>query len=175
MSIDQSTSTNTGHEPSEGGPAPARPPAAPGVTPAATPAKAGTTFESLAVAGIVFGIFAMAIAIFAVGLAARAVSDASKGGGGSGGGSAPATLDITEADFSIKPKEAEISSNGSITIDNKGAVEHDLKIENKQTALIKPGAKGELKLDGLAPGTYEMYCTVPGHRAAGMQGTIVVK
>jgi uncharacterized cupredoxin-like copper-binding protein len=28
--------------------------------------------------------------------------------------------------------------------------------------------------DDLAPGTYTFYCTVPGHRAAGMEGTITI-
>jgi uncharacterized cupredoxin-like copper-binding protein len=27
----------------------------------------------------------------------------------------------------------------------------------------------------LAPGQYVFYCTVPGHRQAGMQGTLTVK
>jgi uncharacterized cupredoxin-like copper-binding protein len=27
----------------------------------------------------------------------------------------------------------------------------------------------------LKPGTYTFYCSVPGHRQAGMQGTLVVK
>jgi len=27
----------------------------------------------------------------------------------------------------------------------------------------------------LAPGKYVFYCTVPGHRQAGMQGTLTVK
>ena len=30
-------------------------------------------------------------------------------------------------------------------------------------------------LDGLSTGTYTFYCAVPGHRAAGMEGTLVVK
>jgi plastocyanin len=27
----------------------------------------------------------------------------------------------------------------------------------------------------LKPGTYKFYCTVPGHRAAGMEGTLTVQ
>lgn len=169
MSIDQDTTTTT----TDGSPTAPVPRALPAET---TPKTSSTTFESLAVAGLVFGIFAMAVAIFALGLAARAVSDASKGGGGGGGGgSAPSTLEIDMADFSLKPDKAEISSGGEISLVNKGAVEHDLVVEDKKSALIEAGGKGDLKLEDLAPGTYEMYCDIPGHREAGMNGTIVVK
>lgn len=173
MSIDQST-TET---PAATGPAAPSGGGQPQPNNQTRPSSA--TFESLAVAGLIFGIFAMAVAVFAIGLAARAASDASKavgnGGGGSGGGTAPATLEVDLADFSIKPKEAEISSGGDITIVNKGAVEHDLVVEDKKSALVEAGAKGDLKLEDLSPGTYEMYCDVPGHREAGMEGTLVVK
>ena len=141
------------------------------------PDKKGTTFESLAIAGFVFGIFAMVVAVFAVGLAARAVSDSSGGGGGAAtsGGSAPAALDVTLADFSLDPNVAEIAAGGKITLKNTGAVAHDLVVEGAKSAMVEPGADGELVVDGVAPGKYTMYCSVPGHREAGMEGTITVK
>lgn len=141
----------------------------------APPTKKGTTFESLAIAGFVFGIFAMVVAVFAVGLAARAVSESSGGGAASGGGSAPATLDLTLADFSLDPDAAEISAGGTITLDNTGAVAHDLVVDGAQSDMIDPGTTGELVVDGVEPGEYTMYCSVPGHREAGMEGTITVK
>jgi uncharacterized cupredoxin-like copper-binding protein len=36
------------------------------------------------------------------------------------------------------------------------------------------GASKTLMLN-LKPGTYKFYCSVPGHRQAGMEGTLVVK
>jgi uncharacterized cupredoxin-like copper-binding protein len=40
--------------------------------------------------------------------------------------------------------------------------------------VVGPGATAHLTLT-LAPGRYRFYCPVPGHRAAGMRGTLVVR
>ncbi len=157
--------------------------AAPSAAPPPPPASAGraarssgTTFESLALIGFVFGLFAIMISVFALGLAARAVNQAPAAGSGGGGGGGPATLDVTLADFSIEPNSAAISDSGTITLTNAGATQHDLSIEGTSatSALVDPGSTGELKIDGVKPGTYTMFCTVPGHRAAGMEGKITV-
>ena len=42
-----------------------------------------------------------------------------------------------------------------------------------QTAIFDHGAKS-FKVT-LAAGTYTYYCSVPGHREAGMQGTLTIK
>ena len=52
-----------------------------------------------------------------------------------------------------------------IAVEGKG-VDKDGKVVNQNgtsTVTVK-----------LKPGTYTFYCPVPGHRAAGMQGTLVV-
>ena len=68
---------------------------------------------------------------------------------------------------------------GSVTIDmsNMSPVEHDVAIAEGskvlgQTPVFTGGSK-TLKLK-LKPGTYTFYCTVPGHRQAGMEGTLTV-
>src|SRR5207253_2046335 len=43
----------------------------------------------------------------------------------------------------------------------------------ERTKLISPGASSTLTVT-LKPGTYELYCTVPGHKAAGMDVKITV-
>jgi uncharacterized cupredoxin-like copper-binding protein len=68
---------------------------------------------------------------------------------------------------------------GSVTIDfsNASPVEHDVAIAQGssvvgQTPVFTGGSK-TLKIT-LKPGTYTFYCTVPGHRQAGMEGTLTV-
>jgi uncharacterized cupredoxin-like copper-binding protein len=68
---------------------------------------------------------------------------------------------------------------GKLTIDfsNSSPVEHDIAIAQGsavvgQTPVFTGGSK-TLTLT-LKPGKYSFYCTVPGHRAAGMEGTLTV-
>jgi len=68
---------------------------------------------------------------------------------------------------------------GKVTIDftNASPIEHDVAIAQGssvvgQTPVFTGGSK-TLTVT-LKPGTYTFYCTVPGHRAAGMEGTLTV-
>jgi plastocyanin len=70
---------------------------------------------------------------------------------------------------------------GKVTIDftNKAPLEHDVSIESSSgqalgsTPTFTGGTK-TLSLE-LKPGTYKFFCTVPGHRQAGMEGTLTVQ
>jgi uncharacterized cupredoxin-like copper-binding protein len=70
---------------------------------------------------------------------------------------------------------------GKVTIDfnNPQALTHDVAIEDAQgeevgaTELIASGSDSTTV--DLKPGTYHFFCTVPGHREAGMEGTLTVK
>lgn len=142
------------------------------------PPRSGTTFESLAIAGFIFGMFAIVIALFALGLAARAVTEKRSGGGGGSSSSASTSstaLDLVLADFSIDPDKASISQGGTITLTNEGAVQHDLVVEGERSKMIDAGDTATLTLETTAPGTYTAYCSVPGHREAGMEATITVE
>lgn len=111
---------------------------------------------------------------------AAAGSEKSEGGAASGGGS---TLKF-EADpgGSLAYTTTEATANaGKVTVDfnNPQGLTHDVAIEDEagetiaQTSLV---AEEETSTTAnLKPGTYHFYCTVPGHREAGMEGTLVVK
>jgi plastocyanin len=69
---------------------------------------------------------------------------------------------------------------GKVSIDftNMAPEEHNMTIESSSHAIVgntptfKGGAK-TLSLN-LKPGTYKFFCSVPGHRMAGMEGTLTV-
>jgi len=75
------------------------------------------------------------------------------------------------------PDEVVIGAGELVTIvlDNTDSQAHTLTV-NEFTLLIRaePGERVRLPLSVETPGTFQMYCSIPGHRAAGMQGTIVV-
>ena len=69
---------------------------------------------------------------------------------------------------------------GKVTIDmsNSSPIEHDVAIAQGSTVLgqtpVFTGGSKSVTLT-LKPGTYTFYCTVPGHRQAGMEGTLTVR
>jgi plastocyanin len=70
---------------------------------------------------------------------------------------------------------------GAVSIDfaNASPVGHNVTIESSsgETVGATPTFQGGSKTVSLnlKPGTYKFFCSVPGHRQAGMEGTLVVK
>ena len=67
----------------------------------------------------------------------------------------------------------------SIDFDNPASIQHDVAVEDSggkvlgTSDLVSQG-KVNLTIGDLKPGTYTFFCTVPGHRDAGMEGTLTV-
>ena len=81
----------------------------------------------------------------------------------------------------LKYDKKSLSANAgkvSIAFTNMSPLEHNMTIESSSgkvigaTPTFKGGSK-TLSLD-LKPGTYKFFCSVPGHRMAGMEGTLTV-
>jgi plastocyanin len=101
-------------------------------------------------------------------------------GGSAGSGSA---IDV-EADpsgslaFTTDSAEAKAGKD-TVNFTNSSPVPHDVRIESSGgediggTEVISEG--NESATVELKPGKYTFYCSVPGHRQAGMEGTLTVK
>jgi len=102
------------------------------------------------------------------------------GGGGAGGGSTVNISTPSGTELAYDQKSASAKA-GSVTIDftNNESIPHDVAIEAPsgdtvgQTDLVASGT-ANTTVD-LQPGTYTFFCTVPGHREAGMVGPLTVK
>lgn len=108
----------------------------------------------------------------------------SEGGGGEeaqGGGGASTTLDVEADTAALAYDTTKLSAEaGEVTIDfkNPSAIPHNVVIEEdgKELAGFEPITEGEESTSAeLKAGTYTFYCSVPGHREAGMEGTLTVK
>jgi plastocyanin len=69
--------------------------------------------------------------------------------------------------------------NVDITYDNPSQVPHSIAVATANGNVlgqVQPFTDGKQTVDltNLAPGKYVFYCTVPGHREAGMQGNLTV-
>ena len=66
------------------------------------------------------------------------------------------------------------ATTGELTIQLTcaGAVPHNIVIEETDAAVAECGGQGEVSLE---PGTYTFYCSIRGHRQAGMEGTLTIE
>lgn len=111
-----------------------------------------------------------------------APSTAASGGSASGAPAHAATKLAQAADPSGQLRFAKTSLTAkagkvSIEFTNRSPLPHNLTIASGNTVLgATPtfnGGSRTLTLN-LKPGTYKFYCSVPGHREAGMEGTLEV-
>lgn len=117
-------------------------------------------------------------------IAVLALTITSCGDGGGGNGTTATTEDHSEhevaligTEFAFDPSSITVDAGQEITLvlTNEGVLEHDLVIDGiTLDMLVQPGETTEEKVT-FAAGTYVFYCTIPGHREAGMEGTLVAE
>lgn len=105
-------------------------------------------------------------------------------------------LEMTDLKFSTTALAAKSGELVEVALANKGSIEHDFSIaklpgekalrvgdkdtdvakgKNEVHAHLRAGQTGAVRMRASSPGAYEFFCTVPGHKEAGMKGTFTVQ
>jgi uncharacterized cupredoxin-like copper-binding protein len=86
---------------------------------------------------------------------------------------APKKVAVSETEFKITLPTRSLTAGGyELDVKNDGRIGHDLVVKgpgvsNEKTPLLGAGKTATLQVT-LQRGTYELYCSVPGHKQAGM-------
>jgi plastocyanin len=87
------------------------------------------------------------------------------------------SVEVVAKDIKLDKSSYEASAGDvKITYENEGAIEHTLLIDGVSGFKLDVKAHGDTDSGTvtLKPGTYTLYCGMPGHRAAGMHATLTV-
>jgi plastocyanin len=115
--------------------------------------------------------------------AAPATTSSSTSTSSSGGATKGETLSLAaNAEGQLKYDKASLTAKaGSVSIDftNASSLPHNVTVESSSGAKVGAtptfqGGEKTLSLN-LKPGTYQFFCSVPGHRQSGMEGTLIVQ
>ncbi len=97
------------------------------------------------------------------------------------GRAATASVQLKAKEFLYEPKELTAQPGEVVfVIKNEGAIEHNFVLQDAaqkkvaEVAVIEPDTIAHVKAV-LAPGTYSIVCTLPGHRQAGMVATLRIR
>jgi uncharacterized cupredoxin-like copper-binding protein len=92
---------------------------------------------------------------------------------------APKSVSVSETEWKVALPSTTLAA-GKYTFDlkNDGQIPHDLTIDgpgvsDEKTPVIGPGKTAKLSVE-LKSGSYDFYCSVPGHKAAGMDVKVTV-
>ena len=88
------------------------------------------------------------------------------------------TYEIHARDTYFDPKTLTIPADSGAVIDlsNQGRAFHNFTVVGTSISVdLPPGGARQVAWFHPRPGTYQFYCDVPGHKQAGMVGTLTVK
>jgi plastocyanin len=121
---------------------------------------------------------ALASALF---LSACGGADATQAAGGDADTDSASSSGVTvgATEFAFDPEDFSLPADEDVelTLENNGVVEHDIVVEELDDRELVYANAGETVTEtvNIPAGTYAFYCSIPGHRAAGMEGTLTVE
>ncbi len=95
------------------------------------------------------------------------------------GGAARTDIRVVASEFKFEPGAFEVPAGARVvvTLENKGLLEHNVEIQGPGGHLAVAAGPGKTQRTEYTfdqPGRYELFCSVPGHKEAGMRAEVVV-
>lgn len=87
-------------------------------------------------------------------------------------------LPLFLVDFGFQPGELRVQAGTPTNLElvNTGRILHDLTIPALGIrAVVQPGQRLRVGLPAASGGMYEFFCSIPGHREAGMIGRLMIE
>lgn len=116
---------------------------------------------------------ALAMALTACG------GDDGDGANGDGATTAPEAQEVTvtATDLAFDPTSISVTAGSpvTVTLENEGAIDHDFVIDGFDFDLLTQPGESNDDTETFEAGTYTFYCSIPGHREAGMEGTLTAE
>ncbi len=86
------------------------------------------------------------------------------------------TLDLTAREYGYDGNLTVPAGEVTLRLENGGSLSHNIGVRELGVTSgdVGPGGLIELNLGQLGPGTYELFCDIAGHEAAGMVDTLTV-
>jgi plastocyanin len=83
---------------------------------------------------------------------------------------------VALSEFAIDPSMLDVAAGGTLSVRNDGTAVHNLRVAGTDLATpdLQAGGTASLDLSSLDPGNYTVFCEIPGHRAAGMEATLML-
>jgi plastocyanin len=106
-------------------------------------------------------------------------TDATPAANGGDEGSSSGGVTVIATEFAFDPADFSLpaDTDTDLTLQNDGVVEHDIVVEELDDIELVFAGAGETVTEtvNVPAGTYTFYCSIPGHRAGGMEGTLTVE
>jgi len=85
------------------------------------------------------------------------------------------TIDVSMVEFGFDGDLSAPAGPVRLSAVNDGQLAHNIGVRGIRISNeTGPGGRIDLDLGDVAPGTYEIYCDISGHTAAGMVATLVI-
>lgn len=85
-------------------------------------------------------------------------------------------IEVTARDMAFEPDAIAVAAGQvEVVLHNDGSMLHDLRIEDHPFIIEAQAGETATSQVTLEPGRYQLFCSIPGHRDAGMTGVLEVR